>query len=580
MGTTAQKLEYLGTTKSQLKDMINYGLPTENQITNETTFRNYVKSIFEAFLESLRDSTTLYTNLPKISGNGTQITLNDTANAPMRITLNPTALSQDATPTPDSPQDIHTISGDNSVVIEGKNLFDINSKTAAAQFRSTTTLTNGVWSITSTGASGYALLSPNTAFKPNTTYTVSFDYTGDLRQCAMFSSGSTIFGSTSNTNVLTFTTTSETYNLRLGVYPTTNNSITVTNIQIEKGNQPTTYEPYVSQTNPINLDTIEYCKIGNYEDEFIRTSGKNLFDKDGTNFDNHTGINNFNGKQIASNTFVGSSCYNLVSNNARCQLYFKGTIGQTYYLSYKSGYELTAIKAFGSDGIITETLTTQNQINMTNEYIGISMKKSDGTDFTDAQILELKNSIMINLGTTALPYEPYGTNQWYLKKNIGKVVLDGSEAGWNVIAFSNTNDFKEAYTTAFDNDILWNTRNGFVDRFSNYNDVIIPTSNITSECFSLGSDKINSTGRVRFAISSNTISTTAQWKTWLSNNNTTVYYVLNTPTYTQITGTLETQLENIYSKMLSYNGTTNVSQQNNDLPFVLSCTALEDLSTL
>ena len=127
--STATKLTYLNETKSQLKDMINYGLPTENQITNETTFRNYVKGIFEAFIESLRDSTTLYTNLPKISGNGTQITLNDTANAPMRITLKASELSQDATPTPDTPQDIHTISGDNEIVVNGKNLcdYDINT---------------------------------------------------------------------------------------------------------------------------------------------------------------------------------------------------------------------------------------------------------------------------------------------------------------------------------------------------------------------------------------------------------------------------------------------------------------------
>ena len=50
MGTTAQKLEYLWTTKSQLKDMINYGLD-ENKITSSTTFRDYVSSIKEAFLE-------------------------------------------------------------------------------------------------------------------------------------------------------------------------------------------------------------------------------------------------------------------------------------------------------------------------------------------------------------------------------------------------------------------------------------------------------------------------------------------------------------------------------------------------
>ena len=90
----SDKLTYLNTTKSQLKDQINYGLPTEKQITSSTTFREYVGSIFEAFLEALRNPDTLFTNLPKTSGSGSQITLNGTAYAPMRITLNPTAISQ------------------------------------------------------------------------------------------------------------------------------------------------------------------------------------------------------------------------------------------------------------------------------------------------------------------------------------------------------------------------------------------------------------------------------------------------------------------------------------------------------
>ena len=55
---------------------------------------------------------------------GTTLSVDNTANAPMRIELGASEISQAGTPTPSSPQDIHTISGSNKVVVCGKNLFD------------------------------------------------------------------------------------------------------------------------------------------------------------------------------------------------------------------------------------------------------------------------------------------------------------------------------------------------------------------------------------------------------------------------------------------------------------------------
>ena len=67
-------------------------------------------------------------------------------------------------------------------------------------------------------------------------------------------------------------------------------------------------------------------------------------------------------------------------------------------------------------------------------------------------------------------------------------------------------------------------------------------------------------------------------KTYLTSNNIAVYYVLNTPQYLPITGTLAEQLENVYQKMLSQKGVTNISQINADLPFNMSIQAIEDIS--
>lgn len=83
----SDKLTYLNTTKTQLKDMINKGLPSENQIDNSTTFRNYVASLYDAFVRSMRDYSTLWGNMPKVSGTGTNITINNVVEAPMKIEL-------------------------------------------------------------------------------------------------------------------------------------------------------------------------------------------------------------------------------------------------------------------------------------------------------------------------------------------------------------------------------------------------------------------------------------------------------------------------------------------------------------
>ena len=69
-------------------------------------------------------------------------------------------------------------------------------------------------------------------------------------------------------------------------------------------------------------------------------------------------------------------------------------------------------------------------------------------------------------------------------------------------------------------------------------------------------------------------------KTWLNTHNTEVYYVLATPTNTEITDSnLISQLDAIEYAM-SYKDQTNISQENNDMPFVITASAFKDLSNL
>ena len=69
------------------------------------------------------------------------------------------------------------------------------------------------------------------------------------------------------------------------------------------------------------------------------------------------------------------------------------------------------------------------------------------------------------------------------------------------------------------------------------------------------------------AIKNTDISSAENFKTWLSTHNTTIYYVLATPTYTLIEDS--TLIEELESMKKSYENQTNISQENNDMPFEL-----------
>jgi hypothetical protein len=172
---------------------------------------------------------------------------------------------------------------------------------------------------------------------------------------------------------------------------------------------------------------------------------------------------------------------------------------------------------------------------------------------------------MINEGSTALPYEPYG-KVWYLNKQIGKVILNGSENWDNLIA---TNLFRiENYFLGKMFIVGYGLSNYYI-----YNPI---QSGLIAGMIN-GEFAMQTTSRSLF-IKNTSYSTANDFKTWLGNNNVTLYYVLLTPKYTEITdSTLISQLEALNGAK-SYTTQTNISQENNDLPFILDVTALKQLT--
>jgi hypothetical protein len=154
----------------------------------------------------------------------------------------------------------------------------------------------------------------------------------------------------------------------------------------------------------------------------------------------------------------------------------------------------------------------------------------------------------------------YGwVDNWYLYKAIKKTVLDGSE-NWNN---ETTKELTQVFSH-FENGLLSGSY-VFSDRFQ-YG-VAGDTEKITTASGSIST--------LYIAVLKSRATNSTEFKTWLSSNNTTVYYVLVTPTTTQITDTtLISQLNALYNAM-SYNGETNILQTNADLPFIISASALK-----
>lgn len=543
MSTTAEKLTYLNTTKTLIKDNLNLG---GANISNEP-FRVYSSKLIDIYKDFLANGTdTLWNNWNKVNGTGENLTLNNTIKGKMKIDLKGNT-SQEGTPTPDSPQAIHTVTGDCEIEVVSKNLFDSEIEIGAFD-------SNGKNESANTRLRSKTF----TKVKPSTTYTLSWSTTKNAQGIVIeYADNDYNSNQIKRTNSyvpspLTITTSSTTNYIRLYIKSTGDSSTSatdITNIMLNEGSTATTYEPYIGSSYPIQLGDIELCKIGDYQDVIKRSSGKNLNDGINDNFYIARTGNNF--RYSGSDTGI---CIEVEEGN-----YTISTIkSQTRYRVACSNSLPSNTNQDCYNGVVKDGTSDNITINTTGyKYLLINC-----TDIS---------SIMINEGSTALPYEPYG-KVWYKYGAIGKVVLDGSES-WSDFSVGDIN-FRCQYDVALPN-ILTPPTNP-AQLFSNYFKAINRDNAYAKT--EIGIAQYGSTLGKVFICAPNTIlseQTLASWKTWLSTHNTIVYYILATPTNTEITdSTLLSQLEAI---KLSYNEQTNISQENNDKPFILDVTALGEL---
>jgi hypothetical protein len=494
----------------------------------------YSSKLIDIYKDFLANGTdTLWNNWNKVSGTGESLTLNNTIQAKMKIDLKGNT-SQEGTPTPDSPQDIHVVSGDNTLKVEGKNLFNKD-----------------------TSVQGYIRINNGTINPEAGNHTSDFievnpstNYVRTTREGnAFYDENKTFISYYYGENI---TTPNNAKYLRITVKDNYLNDE-----QLEKGSTATEYEPYQSTNYPIYLG-VENLLENNATTQTI--SGVS-FTK------NSDGTITANGTATAQILYVINSSVSMTGNYV---LSGSPTTSQdsTYFL-----------QLYGTGGA--------------NDYgNGVSISNFNGVIRIVVRNGAVLNNVIfkpqIEKGTKKSSYTPYGTTpielckigdyqdsivkdngKWYLNKQIGKVVLDGSEA-WQSWAVQETTNLSHYI---LDNAFIYNKTSGMDIRgiCDNY---VVKVNGKPLEV-SLGLRQTGDTLNRIYLTTLESLNTLELFKTYLSTHNATLYYVLATPTYTEITdSTLISQLEAI---KLSYNGQTNISQTNTDKPFILDVTALGEL---
>lgn len=403
--------------------------------------------------------------------------------------------------------------------------------------------------------------------KPNTTYTISKIKTARFRVATTAnvpaSNEPVIDYAIDDTGTsLTITTSSTSKYLCSFIYHGTyDTTITLQqvldSIQIEYGSKVNSYTPF--GTTPIELG-----EISTNNDEIFRTSGKNLFDS-GITPENYYYDNN--GEKVYQS---GVEYINQEINNIN---YTSITIS---FLSSTGGASVRVCEYNLSGDFITRTLVnTNNQVvnlnNATTKII-LSVNSDSNSYFT---------YLMINKGSTATDYEPYGSGEWYTHKELGKIVLNGSES-WIF-----RTDWIIANGSVFrNNDYVVDTFNTGTLGYSNYLEVVENIPSIITNYRYIRVTNSSGYGTQLFfqndylGITSEDTTTqkAEKLKNWLINHNVIIYGIKPIPTNTKITyEPLLEQLETYYHAK-SRATQTNIFQENNDLPFEISASALKEWS--
>lgn len=326
----------------------------------------------------------------------------------------------------------------------------------------------------------------------------------------------------------------------------------------------------------------------------IKINGKNLFDGilELGNFNSNTG------EKVANNNYIINTNPIPVEELTNYKISSNGTGIRMYVFEYKED--------------MTYNLSTRKTVN-DNEYL----TTNSGTKYINFRTIDantnLQEKIQVEKGTTtATTYEPYqsqnyavnlgdielckigdykdriyySSGKWYLEQKIGKVVLDSSEnwATWYQTSNSNIGFYYTMSGLAkIGNESDYNNAlkcNRFSEVQTRY-DIYIGTAEGIKQCGETGDQYIAlGLAKTRLSDWSTNAKAVESLKAWLSSNKPIVYYVLATPTTTEITDTtLIGQLDALLNST-TYKTTTNITVDTTNQKPTLTLTYRKDLETL
>lgn len=421
-----------------------------------------------------------------------------------------------ASPNPDYPQAIETVTGEQTVSVVGKNLCSgtqIPNGSFVYFYFPKSAITAGAYRLS-------AILNDSTSSNTlglmidGTSVSISATMTGSANQRA-------ISGFNLSESIVQQIQSATTVFFRL--YKSGGNFSSATEAMLEKGASVTTYEPYQSQSYEINL-------------------GKNLFDKDNYNLFNGY----LNGDPTGTITANTSNDIFYIA----CQPNTTYTISKTASKNFavaSSAVVPSAGSAFtgrvSANNLASATITTD----ATAQYLIIWARNGNISGEITRQ--EVLNTLQVERGTQATSYASYltpielakiGTYQdriykddgkWYVEKQVGKVVVDENTA----LTVFNTSNNVVGFRLPLDSNAM-PSGSGISPIISDYfqsatfNDFY--NNRNYGEIASHNSATINS---AYISAPNSSVTTVAQFQTWLSTHNTTVYYALATPTTTEIT---------------------------------------------
>lgn len=448
---TLNKLEYLDETKQQIKTALNTKFNAG--ITDEDTFRSYRTKIAG-----------IYNSWPKVTGAGTEVTLNNCKKGKMMAYLK---------------------GNTSQTTYTGKNLFNADT-IIPASINSRTYVTynniNKSFALTNQTSDSYfpSLYSTqsyinniNAHVKKNTDYTFSVKADKSNIKCGVYAWDSSeghyrlITAWLTSSGSTTFNTENfEEVAIRFGSTDPTGTVTTFSEIQIEEGSTSTGYEPYCGGMASPNPDYPQDIKVA--------------------------------------------------------------------------------------------TGTQKVRVNDTTNYL---------IPLGDIELCKIGNYY---------DYFAKTSSGWVKKKRIDKIVLNGSE-NWNKVA-DTSGDYLYFYSTILDNLVIKNyTKNIVCNKFNVYEGQIVYITNVNVDTINVSSS--GTSQRLRVLLLNTRINnyTANDFKTWLSNNNVTIYYVLPSTVDEPVTGELLISKLDTLLSLMSVDGTNTINVLDNDEPerAIINVTALK-----